>query len=92
MRDSYLRHLMDVDGWVPLILLCSFPKVAREGLTLVQVVDALKLSSNVVVSAVVAEGDTIQSINPTNDDDALRFRPTRHPLKQRARERESESD
>ena len=50
----------------PLILLCSFPKVAREGLTLVQVVDALKLSSNVVVSAVVAEGDTASQDSVNN--------------------------
>ena len=36
---------------------------------------------------------TINLSTPTNDDDALRFRPTRHPLKQRARERgSSEND
>ena len=44
VRDSYLRCLMDEDGWVPLVLLSTFPKVAREGLELRKVVSALAQS------------------------------------------------
>ena len=50
VRDSYLRCLMDEDGWVPLVLLAGFPKVAREGLELQQVVDALTQSGCAVLS------------------------------------------
>jgi len=66
VRDTYLRCLMDEDGWVPLVLLATFPKVAREGLELSQVVDALTQSSEVVVSAVVADDEESSHEQITN--------------------------
>jgi la-related protein 1 len=41
IRDKYLRCLMDADGWVPVVMLAAFPKVARERLALPAIIDAL---------------------------------------------------
>jgi len=57
VRDNYLRHCMDEEGWVPLAMLAKFPKVARESLDVIQVIDALADSSSVIMRAVVAQGE-----------------------------------
>ena len=49
VRDSYLRCLMDEDGWVPLVLLAGFPKVKGRA-ELQQVVDALTQSRCAMLS------------------------------------------
>ena len=36
MRDTYLRCIMDADGWVPVVLLQRFPKIASENLDVVK--------------------------------------------------------
>lgn len=59
VRDQYLRCLMDEGGWVPLALLATFPKVASEGLAPTDMVETLKDSSIVAVSAVVTPGDEV---------------------------------
>lgn len=56
LRDPYLRYLMDADGWVPLALLQSVPKVSRENLSLAQVTEALTHSGQLEVSSFVAPG------------------------------------
>jgi len=53
-KDSYLRCLMDADGWVPVMLLSTFPKVSQEGLELPQVVEALQHSTAVTVQGTAA--------------------------------------
>ena len=49
-RDRYLRCLMDAEGWVPVLLLNTFPKVAREGLDVCDIVLELRASRAVTVS------------------------------------------
>jgi len=57
VRDRYLRCLMDADGWVPVVMLAAFPKVARERLDLGEIIEALAQSAALLVSSVVAHGE-----------------------------------
>ena len=74
-RDNYLRCLMDKDGWVPIALLQTFPKVQQMNLKLQEIIQSLALSSELVVSSVVvtaadADSDTLaaQALVRKGDD------------------------
>ena len=41
---------MDADGWVPVVMLAAFPKVARENLDLVEIIEALAQSPKLLDS------------------------------------------
>ena len=48
-RDHYLRCMMDADGWVPVMLVATFPKIVSERWELPELVALLKTSTRLQV-------------------------------------------